>query len=176
MKSIKQIALSALLTLAVFAVVIISACTKNECGAVLCQNDGTCMGGVCKCPPGVDGLNCQNVYRKNYEGVYKGLPPDDPLSDTTNMLLFLQSDDTTNYNLMEVHWVDTGGVTRDRLPIELMGNAPGGSNFVIGPTVKGITTYTGNGSINGKQVSMKIHRQDTSGAVSVTYFNNYIRH
>lgn len=175
MKLIKYIALSAFVTLGVFFTVIYSSCTKNECGAVLCQNDGTCMGGICKCVRGTDGVNCQNVYRKNYAGVYVGIPPDDPISDTTNMLIMIQTDDTTNYNLMEVIWVDTSGTTRLQLPLELHHNAPGGSNFDITPTVKGITTYTGGGSINGKQVSMNIRQEDTSGAVKMTYFNNYIR-
>jgi hypothetical protein len=175
MRPLKHIALAAFVTLSTFSVLLYSSCVKNECGAVTCLNDGECTGGICKCVTGTDGANCEVVYRKTYAGVYKGVPPDDPNSDTTNSLIFSASDDTTNYNLMDVTWVDTAARTVVTLPIELSNNTSGGSNFTITPTTITSVYYTGNGVINRNTVSLQLKRRYSNGAVDAVVFNNYIR-
>jgi len=69
MKSIKNIALSALLTVGAFGVVTYTACSKDDCKDVVCQNGGTCSGGSCTCPTGYEGTNCQT---KSFIGSWKG--------------------------------------------------------------------------------------------------------
>lgn len=177
MKLIKHIAFSAFLTLSIFCAVVYSSCSKNECGGITCLNDGTCSGGICKCVTGTDGVNCQNIYRNNYALTYKGIPPDDPTSDTTNTLIFLpDTEDTTNYNTMRVIWVDTAGLTVVTLPVELINNTPSGSNFTIPENTSNGIKYTGNGNISTSAVSMTVRLEYTSGgAVINRYFNNYIK-
>jgi hypothetical protein len=159
MRPLKHIALAAFVTLSTFSVLLYSSCVKNECGAVTCLNDGECTGGICKCVTGTDGANCE----------------DDPNSDTTNSLIFSASDDTTNYNLMDVTWVDTAAHTVVTLPIELSNNTTGGSNFSVTPTTITSVYYTGNGVINRNTVSLQLKRRYGNGAVDAVVFNNYIR-
>jgi hypothetical protein len=176
MKSIKFITLGAILTLGVFFAVIYTSCSKDQCGDITCLNKGTCMGGICKCATGIFGANCESIYRKTYSGAYVGLPPDDPASDTTNILVFVPSEDTTNYNTMDVIWIDTSGASKVILPIELKNNSSAGSNFSISPVTYGYLTYTGTGSVNSTIANMQIREADTNGVVTHTWnFNNYIK-
>ncbi|MCF8448940.1 MAG: hypothetical protein K9G49_03620 [Taibaiella sp.] len=175
MKPIKQIALGAIVTLSIFCAVLYSSCAKNECGAVTCLNKGTCMGGICKCIQGIEGANCEIIYRKMYANTYVGTPPDDPASDTTNMLIFVATDDTTNYSSMEVLWIDTAGLTVVKLPVELSNNSSGGSSFNIIPTTKASIAYSGSGTISTTSASMTLRETYTGGGISTKTFNSYKR-
>lgn len=176
MRPINQIALAAIVTLGTFSALVYSSCSKDECGAVTCLNHGTCLGGICKCPSGADGANCEIVYRKMYAGVFKGVPPDDPTSDTTNSLIFTSNDDdTANYNTMDVTWVDTAANTVVTMPLELSSNFRGGSNFAITPTTQNSILYTGNGFLNNGTVTMQLKRRYTNGSYDVVNFSNYIK-
>lgn len=176
MRPIKQIALAAIVTLGTFSALVYSSCSKDECGAVTCLNHGTCMGGICKCPSGADGANCEIVYRKRYAGIFKGVPPDDPTSDTTNTLIFTSNDDdTTNYNTMDVTWVDTTANSVVTLPIELSSHSTGGSNFSVTPTTLNSVSYTGTGFLNNGMVSFQMKRRYANGSYNVVNFNNYIK-
>jgi hypothetical protein len=70
MKSIKNIALSAMLTFGAFAAVTYTACTKDDCKDVVCQNGGTCSGGSCTCPSGYEGANCEIASSLKFVGTY----------------------------------------------------------------------------------------------------------
>jgi len=72
MKSVKHIALSALLTVGAFGTVLYTACNKDECKDVVCQNGGTCSGGTCTCPTGYEGTNCETKSRDKFVGTYNG--------------------------------------------------------------------------------------------------------
>jgi hypothetical protein len=61
MRAIKQIALSAILTLSAFCAVLYTSCSKDACKGVTCYNAGTCSGGTCTCPTGYEGANCQTL-------------------------------------------------------------------------------------------------------------------
>ncbi len=58
---IRSILLSALFTCCAFLIVTYTACTKDSCKDVLCQNNGICVDGNCKCPSGYGGTNCETV-------------------------------------------------------------------------------------------------------------------
>jgi len=66
MKSIKNIALSALLTVGAFGAVTYTACNKDECKDVVCQNGGTCSGGNCTCTTGYEGNRCETASRAKF--------------------------------------------------------------------------------------------------------------
>lgn len=59
MKTLRLIALSALVTVASVSSVIYTSCSKDECKNVSCFNGGTCSGGSCVCPVGFTGSSCQ---------------------------------------------------------------------------------------------------------------------
>lgn len=66
MKSLKRIALSALLTFSAFGAVLYTSCNKDECKDVVCQNGGTCTGGTCTCTSGYEGTNCETAVRTKF--------------------------------------------------------------------------------------------------------------
>jgi len=174
MKAIKYLALGVIVTLGIFCTVLYSSCAKDTCGAVTCLNHGTCSGGICQCKTGLSGPNCEINYRSKYTGDYKGVPPDDPTSDTTNTLRF-SGDDTTDYTLMNVDWIDTANLTVVSLPIILNNTTTGGSNFKIDPVTISSVMYSGNGAINSNSVSMQIKRQYLNGSSNIVNFISYIR-
>lgn len=70
MKPIKNILFSAMLTLGAFGAITYTACNKDECKDVVCQNGGTCDGGNCNCPAGYEGDRCQSKSNAKYVGTY----------------------------------------------------------------------------------------------------------
>lgn len=70
MKSFKQIALSAMLTLGAFGAVTYTSCNKDECKDVVCENGGTCSGGNCNCLSGYEGNKCEIVSAEAILGTY----------------------------------------------------------------------------------------------------------
>ena len=64
MKSIKLVALSALLTISAFCTVLYTSCSKSKdaCSGITCQNGVSCSGGTCTCPAGVTGTVCDTLY------------------------------------------------------------------------------------------------------------------
>lgn len=70
MKSVRNIAFSALLAVGAFTMVTYTACNKDECKDVVCNNGGTCVSGTCNCLSGYEGTNCQTVSAAALPGQY----------------------------------------------------------------------------------------------------------
>lgn len=70
MNSIKNIAMSALLTIGAFGAVTYTACNKDECKDVVCQNGGTCISGSCSCPAGYEGTSCETLSITKFAKVW----------------------------------------------------------------------------------------------------------
>ena len=69
MKSVRLIALSAILTFGTFGAIMYTSCTKDACKGVTCLNGGTCSGGTCTCPTGYIGASCQT---RAFVGTWSG--------------------------------------------------------------------------------------------------------
>ena len=63
MKGLQRI--SVLLTL---TILVVASCKDEPCDAVVCQNDGTCVDGICECPPGFEGDLCEDFIRQKIQG------------------------------------------------------------------------------------------------------------
>jgi hypothetical protein len=163
MKSIKQIALGAVITLGVFCVVMYGSCSKDACKGVTCLNGATCSGGVCGCLAGTGGNNCETMYRSLYaNGRYKGVAMYSIVhADTNNFLIFTAEMDS-NYSQMKMMWTDTG-TTVITVPITLTNNSVTGSDFNITPTPAGSYIYSGSGNVNGTQASVTLKLTQSNG-------------
>lgn len=72
MKSIRNIAFSALLAVGVFATITYTSCNTDECEDIECLNGGTCIAGSCSCPTGYEGTDCSTLTRDKFIGTWKG--------------------------------------------------------------------------------------------------------
>ncbi len=73
---VKRIAVTASFVLLAFGSVLYSSCKKEanpvvtdaKCATVVCQNNGSCMGGVCYCVSGYEGDFCEKASVNRYIG------------------------------------------------------------------------------------------------------------
>lgn len=72
MKFLKQILLTATLLTAIIGVATFTSCEKNACDGVKCQNGGACGHGLCNCPSGWEGAQCETKKIERYLGTYAG--------------------------------------------------------------------------------------------------------
>jgi hypothetical protein len=75
MNFIKNIALSALLTIGAFGAVMYTSCNKDECKDVTCLNGGTCSGGNCVCLAGYEGVSCETLSATKFVGTWNVSEP-----------------------------------------------------------------------------------------------------
>jgi hypothetical protein len=72
MKQNRAILFTVSFAVAIFSVVLYSACNKNKCHDVLCLNQGVCDGGSCVCPVGFEGPRCATLTRDKFIFTYRG--------------------------------------------------------------------------------------------------------
>lgn len=70
MKSIKNLAFSAMLTLGAFSAITYTACSKDDCEDVVCSNGGTCVDGSCACATGWEGPSCETKVATKFTGTW----------------------------------------------------------------------------------------------------------
>jgi hypothetical protein len=70
LKQIRQVLITATITLGIFCSVLYISCNKSKCGSTTCQNGGTCSGTVCICPEGYSGNGCQTGWSDEFIGTY----------------------------------------------------------------------------------------------------------
>ena len=47
-----------------------SSCTRDKCSSVKCINGGSCDNGICSCPTGYQGTDCQTLSRAPFLGTW----------------------------------------------------------------------------------------------------------
>lgn len=73
----RALSLSLITSLTAFSAVLYVSCGKtpsgndNACQAISCAHGGSCNKGVCTCPTGYEGTNCQITSRDRYLGAWK---------------------------------------------------------------------------------------------------------
>lgn len=71
-----------------------SSCEHDSCTVLNCQNGGRCEDGVCVCPEGYEGAECNETLANKYSGTYGG-----SVRCNTNELLFPIRPDTVILHL-----------------------------------------------------------------------------
>lgn len=142
MKSIRNIAFSALLAVGAFTMVTYTACTKDECKDVVCSNGGTCVTGTCNCPTGYEGTTCQTITRDKFLGTYNGNETCTIGSDQYSVTFTTNSDNLkmTFSNIYNDDYTALCTITS-------------GNSFSFSNTQDG-ATFTGTGSINGNTLTV----------------------
>lgn len=70
MKSIRNIAFSALLAVGAFATITYTSCNTDACDDIDCMNGGLCLDGSCSCPTGYEGETCETKSNAKFIGTY----------------------------------------------------------------------------------------------------------
>jgi len=66
----KTIILSTLGAVACFYAVTQSSCQADKCKAIACAYGGVCKDGICICPSGYEGIQCESVTRDKFTGTW----------------------------------------------------------------------------------------------------------
>lgn len=170
MTSIKNVALSALLTIGAFMAVTYTACNKDECKDVVCVNGGVCSGGTCTgCDLGYTGSRCETELRTTYVGTYKGNGSDNAGGSYTNWGLIFAANGT-DATSMGLTLVDANSAPQLTFTVTLTSS----TGFSVDPKTSGNFSYTGTGTINGTTATLTLTETETGGGTSVVVytFNN----
>jgi hypothetical protein len=72
MKFWKHTLITAFAFLGISTSVLYTSCTKDQCADLKCQNNGTCTDGLCTCPTGYEGAECEMLSSDRFTGTYYG--------------------------------------------------------------------------------------------------------
>ena len=64
--------LTGLIFAAAVTAIVYSSCTKDACDNLTCLNGGSCGNGICNCPTGYEGTQCQTLSVSRFVGTYAG--------------------------------------------------------------------------------------------------------
>ncbi len=70
---LKNTLVTAFAFLGITTSVLYSACVKDACADLKCQNNGTCTDGFCSCPTGYEGTECESLSVDRFVGTYYGV-------------------------------------------------------------------------------------------------------
>lgn len=57
-----------LMSCMIASLVLQSACVKDKCNTVVCNNGGVCVSGICACPGGYEGTSCSKTWNEKFAG------------------------------------------------------------------------------------------------------------
>lgn len=75
------------LFLGILVTLIYTSCEKNVCNGVSCQHGGSCANGLCTCPEGYEGAQCQTLATDRYVGTYIGYTICDNLAQVIDTVI-----------------------------------------------------------------------------------------
>ena len=134
---------------------------KDKCEDVVCQNGGSCNDGVCSCPAGYEGTNCQTEIREKFLG---------------NFLVV--ADPSCSDPALEEPWNDipasVTAVPNDASKIQIdiaqaiiVTASVNGNEITIDPTTINGYAYSGNGSLSGSNLNITL--DETHNGITCTY-------
>ncbi len=140
MKSIRNIAFSALLAIGAFSMVTYTACNKDECKDVVCNNGGTCVAGTCNCLSGYEGTKCDVVSAAALPGQYTASETCQPPVTGGSWSSAVTQSSTDKTRIVIANFGDSGS------------NVTGHVNknaITLDATTIGSNTVTGTGTVSG---------------------------
>jgi hypothetical protein len=157
MNRIKNIAFSALLSLGAFSAITYTACNKDECKDVVCQNGGTCVSGTCSCPTGYEGNNCETKSRDKFIGTYIGQENCTIGNDNYTITVTTSSE---NIKLIVTNLYNQG--------FTATGTMTASNTFSLSGS-QGSTSYTGTGSLANNQLTIQYSITSPAATNSCTF-------
>ncbi|HXS35651.1 MAG TPA: calcium-binding EGF-like domain-containing protein [Flavipsychrobacter sp.] len=151
MKFWKETLLTTLVFLGISTSVLYTACEQDPCTNLNCSNGGTCLNGLCKCPTGYEGTECQINAADKFTGSYIG---------SVSCNAGLSNTDTVDIKVIAEP--DTVSVYEHSNFTTYTGIAAGG-NISINNVSSGSVTVT---IANGRQLTLFV--QQTAGGSSST--------
>ncbi len=179
MKSFRNIAVAAILSVGAFSAIFYSSCSKtttDPCSGVTCQNGGACSSGNCTCKTGIGGKVCDSVYRTMYANNYKGDGHDNgtPVQNHTNYVLSFTAATDTNYVNMNIKGTFSDGFIHFIAPIVLSNLTATGASFTITPTTYAGWNYSGTGTVNVTTATLTV-TEDSAGYSTTNTFTSLIK-
>lgn len=157
MKSIRNIALSAFLTLGVFTTATLVSCDPDPCKDVTCVNGGTCVSGTCNCPTGYEGATCATLSREKFLGTYNGTETCTVGSDNYSITLSSNSEEVklTYQNVYNQGFSAVCTITKT-------------NEFTFNTTTNGVT-YSGTGTLNVNTINVEYTITDALTSNTCTF-------
>lgn len=157
MKSVKQIAFAALLTIGAFGAVTMVSCNKEDDPVV--------------CAVGLEGSDCKTEVRTKYVGTYKGSGTDSDGKTYSNWQLIMTAT-STDVTKMTLVLANEASAPVRSLTITLKSN----TTFEVDNfTSSDNYTYSGTGSISSTQINLTLNEKDNEASPVKTLvftFNN----
>jgi hypothetical protein len=130
---IRNILITALLTIVLFTAVTYTACKKDACENVICLNLGACDGGACVCPIGFEGVRCEKLNRDKFIKTFNGL-------DTCSFSTI----DTTTFDYYPIYFRAVPGDPREMMMKNILHDIDDSAEC----TMQGVDSFTFQGSNN----------------------------
>lgn len=162
----RLIQLTSLAVISVFSIFLVFSCNKSAkyndttlirpCDNVICLNGGVCKDGVCSCPQGFEGTQCQTKWSDKFLGNYLA---DDACDTSSNYYsVVINADPQYAYKLRIYH---LGLNCKDSLLYATIN--PEKTSFVI-PVQHtcGSLYISGSGNLNNKYINVYLYTRDSS--------------
>ncbi len=167
MKSIRLVALSAIITIGSFCTILYTSCTKDACKGVTCLNGGTCSGGSCSCPTGYLGTNCQTLA---FIGSWKGNDACSVGGPYNNITMTLAASSTDTTKVLITNPGGFGGT------VTITGNLSSDAKTVTytGQSISSAVTMSGTMTLSSNTAFTHAYSASDSG-VTTTCSGNYAK-
>lgn len=161
MRRLSIIVSTTILFFTLASAVVFNACTKDLCKDLICKNNGVCRDGRCKCGLGYEGVNCEYKMYEKFVGTWDGSYRCNGLIPELITNIIAPGDKPNTVVIYDIFLQGTSinaTVDLEKITIETQN--------------VGDVTYTGNGYIEGKYITIFIEQKNVvTGQVNSCVYN-----